>query len=362
MDELRQRMDQPENQSRMSDERQQLDQTRSEVQNAAESLGQNAVPQALASGTRAQRELQQLQDDFRKKNSGQFSDAMRQMRDSARQLAQNQEDIAKKLNEMSAPNQRTLTETDEQRKQRTELADRLEQQKSGVTNLLSGMRQVSEQSETAEPVLSQQLYDTVRSTSEDSLNKALDSSSELVRRGFVPQAGPIEEQARQNIDDLKRSVEHAADSVLGDGTEALRLAQRELQDLSRQLNEGTAPGANDTNGAAGRGGTNGVGQLAANNQPGQRGGQANRGNRQGQPQDGQPGANGQSEPDQNQQANAGNGQPNGQRDGQPGQGGDRSGQRQGNGNRQGQRQDGQQAANGGNGQPGAGPKPAGQQR
>ena len=84
VDELRQRMDNAENQSQMSQQRQQLDQTRSQVQQAAESLGQNSVPQALASGTRAQNELQQLQNDVRKMNSGQFSDAMRQIRENAK--------------------------------------------------------------------------------------------------------------------------------------------------------------------------------------------------------------------------------------------------------------------------------------
>ena len=88
-------MDRSENQSRMADARQKLDQTRSEVQRAAEALDNQQVPQALSSGTRAQRELQQLSDDFRKKTSSQFADQMRQMRADARQLAQKQEDLAK---------------------------------------------------------------------------------------------------------------------------------------------------------------------------------------------------------------------------------------------------------------------------
>ena len=57
VDELRQRMDQPENQSRMADERRQLDQTREEVQRASDAATEGSPSQALASGTRAQRQL-----------------------------------------------------------------------------------------------------------------------------------------------------------------------------------------------------------------------------------------------------------------------------------------------------------------
>ena len=51
--------------------------------------------QALANSTRTQQDLQQMRDDFRKKTSGQFKDELRQMRTDARELAQNQEDIAR---------------------------------------------------------------------------------------------------------------------------------------------------------------------------------------------------------------------------------------------------------------------------
>ena len=231
VDELRQRMDRPENQSRMAEAREQLDKTRAEVQRAAEALDNNSVPQALTSGTRAQRDLQQLSDDFRRKSSGQFADEMRQMRNDARQLAQKQEELAKKLDEMADATRKTLSDSDE----RKELADQLAGQKSGATNLINEMRRVSEQSETAEPLLSKQLYDTLRQNNQDEMNKSLDLSAELVQRGFLSQAGQFDQRARKSIDDLKHGVEKAAESVLGDDVEALRLARRELETLSEQL-------------------------------------------------------------------------------------------------------------------------------
>jgi hypothetical protein len=241
VDELRQRMERPENQSRMADAREQLDKTRSDVQRAAEALEENSASQALSSGTRAQRQLQQLTDDFRKKSSNRFADEMRQMRNDARELAQKQEDLAKKLEALTDPKHKTLSDSEE----RKELASQITQQKGGLTNLFTEMRRVSEQAENAEPLLSKQLYDTLRQTDQSDPDKALDLSAELVNRGFLSQAGPFEQRARKNIDELKRGVEKAAESVLGDDVEALRLARRELETLSQQLEREIAQ--SDTN-------------------------------------------------------------------------------------------------------------------
>ncbi len=343
VDELRQRMDNAENQSQTTQQRQELEQTRSELQKAAEQLGQNSVSQALASGTRAQDQLKQLQDQMRKMNSGQFTDAMRQMRNDARQLAQNEQDLAKKISDL-ADNQQ-LGETDEQKQQRMDLAQQFLRQKDAATNLIDQMRQVSEQSETAEPLLSSQLYDTLRQTGLDQLDNSLETTSEYVRRGFLPQARPAEQPARQNIDQLKEGVDRAAASILGDDSEALRLAQQELRQLSDALN-GVGNNNDRTNGPANAGGGQ-QGQPGSNQNPGNGSGQG-----QGQ---------GQGEPSQ-QQASSGAGQGNGQQNGQPGQGNGQGGSRQ---NQDGQANAGQpgQGGSGGNqpgNQPGSGGEGQGQ--
>src|SRR5437867_5172956 len=166
---------------------------------------------------------------------------MRQMRTGARQLAQKQEDVGKKLEDLAEAKRKTLSDSDE----RKELADQWGRQKAGLTNLFNQMRGVSERSETAEPLLSKQLYDMLRHSNQDEINKSLDFSSKLVQRGFLSQAGQFEQRARQNIDELKRGVEKAAENVLGDDVEALRLAKRELDDLSRRLEKEIAQA--DTN-------------------------------------------------------------------------------------------------------------------
>ena len=50
----------------------------------SEAASQGNVSQALASGTRAQRQLQEMRDELRKKNSSGLSEEMRQMRAKAR--------------------------------------------------------------------------------------------------------------------------------------------------------------------------------------------------------------------------------------------------------------------------------------
>lgn len=238
MDELKQQMDKPENQSRMADAREQMERTREQMQRTAEALENNNPSQALASGARAQKELEQMREDFRKKNSSEFSEEMREMRKEARDLAQQQADIAQKLKETTDNKRKTLAGTPETK----ELAERLQTQKTGLTNLLDHIRSVSEKAETSEPLLSKQLYDTFRKSSQANTENSLAFSEELLRRSFVTEAREFEGRARKDLEELKRGVERAAESVLGDEAEALKTARDELEELARQLEKEIAQG------------------------------------------------------------------------------------------------------------------------
>jgi len=54
------------------------------------------------------------------------------------------------------------------------------------------MKDVSEQAEASEPLLSRKLYDTLRKTSSDNIDRSLEVTSELLRRNFLPQAQEME--------------------------------------------------------------------------------------------------------------------------------------------------------------------------
>ncbi len=271
-DEIKQRMERPENQSSMSQERQQLEQTREDLQRAAQAAASGSVAQALASGTRAQRSLQQMRDDLRKENSSQFSDELREMRSEARDLAREQEDLAKAIDALGGTAQRkSLGDSGDQAK----LQEQLAQQKEKINQLVDRAKQVSEQAENSEPLLSKQLYDSVRKLNtddsdtlkqakqellnggmitrdlldrldkvgeQDDTGKAIDLTRELLREGNLPLARQAGQRARSETDELRRGVERAAESVLGDDTEQLKLAQSELDSLAGQIRREIAQG------------------------------------------------------------------------------------------------------------------------
>lgn len=332
VDEVRQRMERPENQSRLAEERRQLDQTRQEVERASEAAGQGAASQALAAGSRAQSQLQQLRDQIRKKNSSQFADDMRDMRNQARELARQQDEILKKIQAGDATDRKSLSASGDQEETRSRLA----RQKELMTNLVERATQVSQQAEEAEPLLAHQLYDTVRKFTQDTakdlkeaesdlLNrgpmtrslfdllrdnseqgavKLEEITSEMLRLGFLPQAGRVGERARSGIEGLKKGVERAAESVLGDDTEALRLAERQLDDLANQLQReiaagqgrsfetnasrsGTGATSDKTTAGDGRPSTNQTPQALASNQNGDQPQSSGQGQPNAQPGDSQ---------------------------------------------------------------------------
>ncbi len=316
-DELQQRMNRPENQSRLSEQREQLEQTRDRLQEAAEATGEGNVAQALASGTRAQRELQQMRDELRRENSSQFGEDLRQMRSEVRELARNQDELSERLAGLGQEQRRTLSDSGE----RAELRAEVERQRERMRELFERATEISSQAEATEPLLSRQLYEGLRRTNqEESLSfrelqqellnsgrlsrtvlerlqqgaasteggKSLELVSELLADGLIPQAGAAGRRARSGIEELQRGVERAAESVLGDDAEALRLARQELDDVTEQLRRemaeatrGRGPGREGEAGAPQEGegqraGTGGRetrdGELAdAGRQPGQPG-------------------------------------------------------------------------------------------
>jgi hypothetical protein len=371
VDEVRQRMDRPENQSRMSEERKQLEQTREDVQKAAEAAAQGSASQALASGTRAQRQLQQLREQMRKENSSQFADDLRQMRSESRELAQQQEDLLKKMEAEAGQEHKTLADTGS----RQEMLQQLARQKELTTNLVERATQISQQAENAEPLLSRQLEDTVRKFTQDTAKavqetqdqlfnrrlvtanllerlkdtaepdgaKLQDITSEMLRLDVLPQARETALAARAGIAQLKQGVERAAESVLGDDTDALRLAQQELEQLAQQLQREMAQAdtnstrTNERSAFAGQSGTNGTlnSRNASNSRSaqgqrqnsGQRGAQTAQNGSQNQ----QENAQSESEPAQSAQASsASQGQPGAESQAQEGQPpGEQAGQQSG---------------------------------
>ncbi len=237
VDELQARMDQSQNRQRMADTRQQLDDSRSQIQQSAQDLEEGRVSQAITSATRAQRQLEEMRDEFRRNTSSRFSEEMRDMRDRAQQLDQRQDRIAEQMEQQQDSGRRTLADGDTAD---GGLTEQVQQQRREIEELIEQMRDVSDQAEVAEPVLSRRLYDTLRQASTENLDRALEATGQLLERNFLPEAQEIERRAARGIRELREGVEEAAEGVLGDEAESLRLARQQLDELIEQVSEETA--------------------------------------------------------------------------------------------------------------------------
>lgn len=233
-DELQERMANEQNQQRMSEEARQLEQARENIRRAQEAMENGELTRAAAEGTRAEREMRDLRDEFQERTSSQFSEQMREMRDQARNLENNQERIDEELeqlneNERSQPN--SLAAGD----QREDLTQQLLQQEQDLEKLRTQIRDTVEEAEEFEPLLAEELYDTYRQSEQDRPGEALKSAARSLRSGFLNDAQNEQQRAADGVEKIREGIDEAAERVLGDETEALRRAKEELERLSNEI-------------------------------------------------------------------------------------------------------------------------------
>jgi hypothetical protein len=390
-DELKQRMEQQQNQAETAEQREQLDQARENMQQAAEAAAQGQASQALASGTRAQEQMEQMREELRRQSASAFEEELRQMRADAREIARKQEEIAKELqtdqSDKSDPsNKPDLSDKPRQAPSLGEqppedkLAEQLQQQEQRTGELVQRAQELSEQAEPSEPLLSRQIYETARKFAQDDANAVKEAQQELVREGRLSrdgfdqlrelqereqagralrltnelqqqnlnrEAARTGERAREGLNRLRDGIEQAAESVLGDDTAALQLAEQQLQEaaeaMQREMEQQNGQQPREQNQQANAGSQR---QPQGNGQrPGgdPRGGEPQ--TAQNEPSKGQQDS-GQNQPREGQQETAQNqeGEQPGQRSGQPQQGqanARQPGQRQGGGQPQGEQQPGE---------------------
>jgi len=286
VDDLSERMDSEQNRSDMAREREKLQKTRRNVQDAAEKLESNDLASAANSATRAQRELQQMEEDFREKTSQRFSEEMRGLRQNARRLAENQEALGEELEQLE---RETSGENGEAQERRGELAQSLAGQAESLDALLEEMKQLSQESETSEPLLSESLYEAVRDAEMSGVGDSLEEARDFTFYDRGNRAREAERAAARGIEALKESVEEAAEKVLGSESDALRLARNELDQLIDQSRQE----AERLSREGGAGGQSKSGEGAESPRDEQKGppgaGEERKGERQGESQQGRPG-------------------------------------------------------------------------
>ena len=218
-DELNERMQPPENQQQMAEASQQLEETRENVRKAGEALERNDAAEALTAGRRAEREFEEMRDEFRQQAAGEFNEMMREKcAPTRRNSIENKKSCPKNCKSLASREQNTRA-----------YAVRTIVNRFARTSKNRARSSVSCSSEceppwknrrSAEPLLAQKLYDSYRQTQQRQVERQLDETSELLRRGFEPQAREMEAGASRGIDQLREDLEEAAATVLGDETKA----------------------------------------------------------------------------------------------------------------------------------------------
>ncbi|MBA2115437.1 hypothetical protein [Bremerella alba] len=233
-EELQQRMEQPNNQERMAEQRQQLEQARENIQRSTEAIEQQMVTQAANEGTRAQRELNELREEFQRQTSHEFEQELRDINDQAEQLVEAEQEVARQLDNLRSEKSEQTNSLRESNGQ-DELGGQITEQRERLEQLLQRMRDTVEQAEQSQPLLAEKLYESIRDTRNSKPNDALKETEMLVDRGFIDQAAQREQQAREGIEQLAEGIQQAANQVLGDETEMLRRALDELERLNEDL-------------------------------------------------------------------------------------------------------------------------------
>ena len=238
LDDLTEKMDTEQNRPNMAEEREKIEETREDVREAAEKLEEGKLADAANAATRAQREIEEVQEEFRKKTSRRFDQEMRDLRQRARDLAENQEEIGKKFEENpSATEKENPFDERSSPLANAELARELESQKKALGEMLEEMRELSENAEESEPILSTAIYDAFRKARTGGIEESLDEARDLTRYNRREMAQESERVAARGLEELKEGVEEAAEKVLGSEADALRLARSELESLIEQARE-----------------------------------------------------------------------------------------------------------------------------
>ncbi len=220
------------NREQMQAEAEQLEQTRSRVQQATEALEEGMVSQAVTEGARAERELSELRDNFRRRTADRFNEEMRELRDAAQRLDERQQQLEEQLREMNSGGQRSLRDTGPRR----QFLDGMELQRQELADALQRMRETVAEAEEPEPLLAHQLYDAVQDATEAQIEQALDMARRIAEAGATSEAAEPLRQATGGVRQLREQIDAAAESVLGDETEALRRADQRLRELEEALN------------------------------------------------------------------------------------------------------------------------------
>jgi len=213
--------------------RDQLDEARQRVQDASEALDEGRLAEAVTEGARAGRQLNQLRDEVRRQTADRFTDEMRDLRNQARELNQRQQELSEQLAQENSAAQKSLRDSGERDQVRQGLAE--QQERLGET--LKRIERTVEEAEEPEPLLARELYEAADQLARQKTEQALEAARQMAEAGATREAGEAMRHADRGVQELSERIDRAAQSVLGDETEALRRANERLSELADELGE-----------------------------------------------------------------------------------------------------------------------------
>lgn len=239
LDQLQQQMDATSLQEKLGDARSDLKTSRKRVHEASEALRNGQVARALAAGQRAERQLDQLRDEVRRRTAHQFEDALRRLCRNTRQLVDTETTIQQRLHQ--------LTETQPRRLQLgpagQALQESLAQQQLQLESVVRDLQSLMEDAETAEPLLARRLNGTARDALRLAPATHLSAAADALRANDLQPAIDHEDRAAEGLRVLHDGVERAAEAILGSQLESLKLARSQVRDLTSRLEEQLAQSA-----------------------------------------------------------------------------------------------------------------------
>jgi hypothetical protein len=258
-DELLERMNREPNQESMRESRERMEQAREQMQQSSQALNEQQPASAESPGARAQQTMEETRDSLRQQSAEGLRQGLRNLLQQASELERQQQRLEQQIPNASSsfpPSDSSPSESGSSilRPKQDDTgsnpqADGWKEQRQDLEQLLDQLKETVTESETGEPVLAEELYDTYREAKRSGIGERLDQIPQFLERGMDDPARQASELASEGIRSLRERIEASSESVLGTEQESLRRALKELDQaraqIEQEMTDRTAEGPSD---------------------------------------------------------------------------------------------------------------------
>jgi hypothetical protein len=212
----------------LAQQAQEMDAARQSAQRAAAALEKGELDEARASAARSAEKLRAGGDALRQQLSGRTREAARELQERVQELVAEEKKIAGALGIQKKGASRLSEEG---------VGKEVDAQRKRLKVLQEEMQRAAEATEVSEPLFSKALQDAHRSTVQNQIEQKLKVVEDALAARRQDVALRAEKSASDDVQELARAVEKAADEVLGNDAQALRQARAAVEKIARELSE-----------------------------------------------------------------------------------------------------------------------------